>query len=366
VGAQPRQYSRGGGLIAPLARAAALAGLLCLPLPAGIAEAQSPDEGQALDVRRLSPEQRRRLLAGETIGYRVTESGETELGAGVAMYLPVPLARVAEALSSPDIVLKEPSITAWGPLAPGATAAALAGYTLAAAEVAEAQDAFDAVAGGRLNLSPAEIEAFRAARPARGADRATVAEAGAARWRALLLQRAQTFQARGLDGVAPYARRGGASDPAAVLRVAAADARIVAHLMPRLADALLRYPAEQSSTAINQLYWVKRQVQGRPDPILIHHLVDVSPPLALYVERHVYVGHTYNASQILSGAVPYEDGALVFSSNRVSTDQVTGLGGELKRVIGRRQLRGEIVKRFDRIRAALVTPAAAPERMESP
>ena len=353
-------------MFARLSRAAALAGLLCLPLPAEAADAPSADESQALDVRRLSPEQRRRLLAGETIGYQVAESNETELGAGVAMYLPVPLSRVAEVLTSPDIVLKEPSITAWGPLAPGATVAALAGYKLAAGEVAEAQDAFDAVAGGRLNLSAPEIEAFRGARPARGADRAAVAESGAAQWRALLLQRAQAFQARGLDGMAPYARRGGVSDPAAVLRVAAGDARIVGHLMPRLAEALLRFPAEQSSTAISQFYWVRRQVQGRPDPILIHHLVDVTPQLALYVERHVYVGHSYNASQILSGAVPYEDGVLVFSSNRVSTDQVAGLGGELKRVIGRRQLRGEIVKRFDRIRAALVKPTAPPERMESP
>jgi hypothetical protein len=352
-------------MLARLSRAAALAGLLCLPLPAWPADAPT-DDGQALDVRRLSPEQRRRLLAGDTIGYQVTESTETELGAGVAMYLPVPLARVAEALTSQDIVLKEPSITAWGALAPGATVAALAGYKLAAGEVAEAQDAFDAVAGGRLNLSAPEIEAFRAARPARGADRAAVAEGGAAQWRALLLQRAQAFQTRGLDGMAPYARRGGLSDPAAVLRVAAGDARIVGHLMPGLADSLLRFPAEQSSTAISQFYWVRRQVQGRPDPILIHHLVDVTPQLALYIERHVYVGHSYNASQILSGAVPYEDGVVVFSSNRVSTDQVAGLGGELKRVIGRRQLRGEIAKRFDRLRAALVKPAAPPERMESP
>jgi hypothetical protein len=35
-------------------------------------------------------------------------------------------------------------------------------------------------------------------------------------------------------------------------------------------------------------------------------------------------------------------------------------------VIGRRQLRGEIVKRFDRIRAALIKPTAPPERVESP
>jgi len=92
----------------------------------------------------------------------------------------------------------------------------------------------------------------------------------------------------------------------------------------------------------------------------------VTQALALYVERQFYVGSSYNASQILCAAIPYEDGVLIVSSNRVSTDQVAGLGGELKRTIGRRQLRGEIVKRFDRIRAALGRPVGPPERVESP
>jgi hypothetical protein len=38
----------------------------------------------------------------------------------------------------------------------------------------------------------------------------------------------------------------------------------------------------------------------------------------------------------------------------------------MKRLIGRRQLRSEIVKRFDRIRAALVRPLGPPDRVESP
>lgn len=349
-----------------LGRAAVLAGLLFLPGPAWAADAPGAEEGQALDVRRLSPEQRRRLLAGDTIAYQVIETSETELGAGVAMYLPVPLARAAEVLTSPDVVLKDPSITASGLIPVDATPATLRGLKLASGEIGEAQDVLDAVAGPRFNLAPPEIEAFRAAKGMpRETDRGAIQEAAAGQWRVLLLQRAQAFQARGLDGIAPYARRSGTSDPAALLRVAAGDARIIAHLAPRLGDALLRYPAEQSPTAMSQLYWVKRQVQSRPTPIVLQHLVDVSPAVALYVERQIYVGHTYNASQILSAAVPYEDGVLILSSNRVSTDQVAGLGGEMKRMIGRRQLRAEIVKRFDRIRAAFVRPPP-PVRVESP
>ncbi len=354
-------------MLARLGRAAALAGLLVLPDPAWAADAPASEEGQALDVRHLAPEQRRRLLAGETIAYPVLETSETELGAGVAMYLAVPLSRAAEVLTSPDVILKDPSITASGLIPAGATVAALHGFKLASGEIGEAQDALDAAAGSRFNMAPPEINVFRAAKgTVRSNDRAGVLDVAAGQWRALLLERAQAFQTRGLDGVTPYARRSGTTDPAALLRVAAGDARIIASLAPRLGEALLRYPAEQSPTAISQVYWVKRQVQGRPTPLLIQHLVDVTPALAVYVERQFYVGNTYNASQILCAAVPYEDGVLILSSNRVSTDQVAGLGGEMKRLIGRRQLRSEIVKRFDRIRAALVRPLGPPDRVESP
>jgi hypothetical protein len=354
-------------MLARLGRAAALAGLLVLPDPAWAVDAPTSEEGQALDVRRLAPEQRRRLLAGDTIAYPVLETSETELGAGVAMYLAVPLSRAAEVLTSSDVILKDPSITASGLIPAGATVAALHGFKLAAGEIGEAQDALDAAAGARFNMAPPEITVFRAAKgTVRSTDRAAVLDAAAGQWHALLLERAQAFQVRGLEGIAPYARRSGTTDPAALLRVAAGDARIIASLAPRLGEALLRYPAEQSPTAISHIYWVNRQVQGRPTPLLIQHLVDVTPALALYVERQFYVGNTYNASQILCAAVPYEDGVLILSSNRVSTDQVAGLGGEMKRLIGRRQLRSEIVKRFDRIRAALVRPLGPPDRVESP
>ena len=345
-------------------RVAALAALLWLAGP--VQAADTPSE-EGLDLHQLTPDQRRHLAAGETIAYQVPESGDTELGAGVAMYLPVPIARVAEILTSSEIVLQDAGIVVSGPIAADATSSAAVGFRLSGSESGEAQEALDASPGSRFNLSTTEIEGFRATRATlRSSDRSAAVEAANGQWRALLFQRWQAFQARGLDGIAPYARSRGVSDPAALLRVAAGDARILATYAPRLADALLRYPVEQSSTARSQFYWVKRQVQGRPTAILIHHLVDVGPTLALYVERHVYVEHTYNASQILSAAVPYESGVLIFSSNRVSTDQVAGLGGDMKRMIGRRQLRGEIVKRFERIRAAVLRVTPPPVRVESP
>ena len=356
-------------MLARPGRAAGLAGLLvmlavCWP---SLARAADPaDDGQSLDVRRLSADQRRRLLAGETITYAVPETSDVELATGVAMYLPVPLARAAEVLTSSDLVLGDASITASGPIAGDATPASLHGFKLATDELAEAQEVLAATTGARFNLSPAEIEGFHTARAAmRAGDRGSALNAAAGQWRVTLLERARAFRARGLEGVAPYARRGGTADPAALLRVAAGDARIAAPVAPRLGAELLRYPADQSRTATSQFYWVKRDVQNRPDPIVIHHLTDVTSAAALYVERQIYVGHTYNASQVLCVAVPYEDGVVILASSHVATEQITGLGGDVKKLIGRRQLRGEIVKRFDRIRAALARPGV-PTQVQSP
>jgi hypothetical protein len=61
---------------------------------------------------------------------------------------------------------------------------------------------------------------------------------------------------------------------------------------------------------------------------------------------------------VLCVAVPYEDGVVILASSHVATEQITGFGADMKKLIGRRQLRGEIVKRFDRIRTALVRPVA--------
>ena len=123
------------------------------------ADSSATEEGQTLDVRHLSPEQRRRLLAGDTIAYQVLETSETEIGAGVAMYLSVPLGRAAEVLTSPDVVLKDPSITSSGLIPAPATAAALQGFKLASGEMGEARDVLEAEAGLRFNFTLAESEA---------------------------------------------------------------------------------------------------------------------------------------------------------------------------------------------------------------
>jgi hypothetical protein len=143
------------------------------------------------------------------------------------------------------------------------------------------------------------------------------------------------------------------TDPAGELRRAASDADGLGPYGPEVEQALLRYPAAQLAHVVNRCYWVKRQVQGRPTMSLLHQMVVTSPDIAIHVERYFYVSHSYNAAQIITVAVPYQDGAVVLATSRFSTDEVLGMGNQLKRAIGRNQLRDEMRKRLQAVRASL-------------
>jgi hypothetical protein len=314
------------------------------------------------DLRQLSADDRRRLLAGETVSFSVAERTDRDLAAGVVLYLPLSAARVGEYLAEAELAVREPGVSAWALLPERATPEDLGRLRFGAAET---EELLDARPGSVWNLSNGEIEAIRALRPAlAGSARAGLAQASTSlQYRKLLLHRAQAYRTGGLGGIEPYARRGGAvTDPAAELRLAAEDARPLAAVAPTLPDALLLYPSLQHGGRASQIYWVERHLQGRVAPVLVHQLIEVRPELALHVERHFFVAHSYNSSQTMTGALPWGSGCLVFTVSRVSTDLVAGLGGEVKHSVGRRQLRGDLTGRVERIRAALTkaTPPQAP------
>jgi len=76
-------------------------------------------------------------------------------------------------------------------------------------------------------------------------------------------------------------------------------------------------------------------------------MVMTGPDLVVHVERYFYVGHSYNAAQIITGAFTYQEGTVLFATSRFSTDEVLGLGNQLKRTVGRSQLRDEMRKRLE-------------------
>ena len=59
--------------------------------------------------------------------------------------------------------------------------------------------------------------------------------------------------------------------------------------------------------------------------------------------------------QTLTWALAYEDATMVVSTTRVSTDEVLGVGSQLKRSVGRGQVRDEMRTRLERLRSAYVS-----------
>ena len=346
-----------------MVRAGAI-GLLAIDLTTALAgpgvatAAETRDAGEILDLLQISAGDRSRLVWGEILPYAVTEHSERELGVGLAMFVPAPVSQLAQHLMAGQLIAQDLTISAYGLIPDGAMPEALPGVRFSGGERDEAESLLVAAPGSRFNLSAAEIEALRALRTSAGASAKTrVAELVSDEYRRLLRERWQAYRQGGLAAVAPYARSGGTvTDPAADLRLAASDADRLARDGAALREALLRYPAAQPRWAVNRFYWIKRQVQRRPMLSLLHQLVMSDPDVIVHVERYFYVGHSYNAAQIITGAVLYQDGAVVFATSRFSTDEILGVGSPMKRAIGRAQLKDEMRKRLDHLRASLSRP----------
>jgi len=321
----------------------------------------------ALEVQenlQIPLEQRRRIARGEVVTFSVVEHSEREVAAGIAFTLPTPAAQLAQYLASGQLIAHDATIIDFG-LVPLDAPSPLVGPTFGANERDEATNLLEAGPGTRFNLSTGEIESLRSARGAAGGSSPDALEVASGTFRRLLSERVQSYRQGGLTAIAPYARAGGAvTDPTVELRLAIPDAERIGRSGAELHQALLRYPADQPSQVASQMYWVKRRVQRRPHLSLLHRMVVVSDGFTFHLERYFYAEHSFNSMVILTAAFPVQEGTLLVASTRVSTDEVLGVGSQLKRSVARGQVRDEMRARLERVRS-LLTPSR-PAGTESP
>jgi hypothetical protein len=318
---------------------------------------------EAQDLLQIPVDQRRRLLRGEIISYPLTENDPREIGVGLAVIVPAPASQIAQYLASGQIIAQDPSIGEFAPLPEELPSGSMVGPGFTPGERDEALSLLEATPGTRFNLSLAEIEALRTARGSGGSSSKTgAADIASDSYRRLLGLRVQSYRQAGLAGIAPYARAGGAvTDPAIDLRLAVSDAERIGRAGTEFREALQRYPADQPPQLVSQVYWVKRRVQRRPHMSLLHRMVATGESPAIHLERYFYVGHSFNSMQALTWALAYESGTMVFLTARVSTDEVLGVGNQLKRSVARGQVRDEMRTRLERLRSAFTGRPAVPE-----
>jgi len=297
-----------------------------------------PTAEELLQELQLSDNDRQSIREGNIVTWSTTEGSDRELALGMALLAKtkpaslVPIFREAAAFKNVS------SITAYGKIEGEGTVADFAGVKLALNGEKEGRRYLEAEPGDELNLDTKEIAAFRALKAA-SKDGAVPIQKVEALIREGLLARYQAYHAKGLAGIAPYARKGGGQTfPSDELSIATEESTLVAKYLPSVYHALLKYPSIKSKEADEfeeQFYWLTIEVFGRPTFGLSHHLRFRIGEAIVIVDRHYYASHDYNALQQGALALPTKDYTMVTFLSRVSTDQVAGFGSSVKHPVSR-------------------------------
>ena len=221
-------------------------------------------------------------------------------------------------------------------------------------ESAEVKKFIEFKGGSAFNFSQDEIKRIQAIDSRNSA----VREKASTLLRRILLERYLSYSMRGLEAVKPYDRsRGKRSLPRRELTVAVGSIKLLENHFPDFYLSLLKYPQEGSKGVKNEFYWFKNNMDDRPAFQLSHYMADLRQQSAIIAELQFYVEHTYNSMLTIIGCVPYENGTVVFCTNRTFTDQVAGFGSSLKRSVGRRRIEEAISDHFAKLRNMLESRA---------
>jgi len=311
---------------------------------------------QVLADLNLPTDAAARIRRGEMVHSDPKESSEREMAVGLTFLVQQPVAEVLQAFRAAVDLKADPQLSASVPIRGPGTPADFASLVLEPAGIAEANRYLTASPGDTLNLSADEIRAFEALASAGGEPKPQVEE----QLKRLLLARYQAYLARGLSGMAPYERRSGPCEPSAELRRASDAARLLKLHAPALQQLLLSYPEGKPAGLEEQFYWLRYDLDGRPNYTLRHRLTLPVGEVFTVADREFYVSHGYNTSQAFAGLIPVPEGTVVVYRSRVSTDQVAGFGSSVKKGIGRNVMAKQLTDIFERSRGSFQQRRSAP------
>jgi hypothetical protein len=324
-----------------------LAGVLAALAAAGPARAVSFD--QIARELSLSADERAQLASGAAVTREVKASNARELAVGLAIRIPGPPATLAKSLLEGLALKENPDILEKGPIQSGS----LAEFAGVHIDADTARTYLAAAPGSALNLSSAEIAVFHglAGQPAAQSDPVGAVEPAL---REQLLGRYRAYRAKGLAGIAPYARGGSKeSRPAEDLAAATSASRLFIRYAPGMAHVLATYPASRPPELVEQFRWLRYRAHGS-EPFVLSQYLELQDGSAWSVAaRQFYVSTSYNAEQNIALLVPTDDGATVaIQLGRVSTDQITGFGASARRSIGSRLMADTLAKLAEAVAGA--------------
>ncbi len=315
--------------------------LLLVSLYAASATGQTVVQGKPLNAEymiqesRLSDEMIESLMGGEIITGFAPDVTDDNLIAVLLAWYPASVAETVEVLERVVGDIGEGQL--------------LAGYQLEsdkpfpdvgfdASELDEVKALLRFTGGDRFQLSSAEIAVFQQLAKQYGRDADAARPAVSSAYRQMLEGRYRNYLAAGLDGMDTYKGKGRTViDPAAGLQAIVAELRELEEYYPVFYRNLANYPDGPEGVE-HEFYLDKKQIQNRPNFVLVHRMVESAPDHALVVQREFYVGHTYKSLQGSVVFLPYRDGTLVMMGTDTFLDRVAGFGSSIAKPIGRRKV----------------------------
>jgi hypothetical protein len=295
----------------------------------------------------FKPEDEEKLLSGEVISVSLPETTDKMLAEAFAIYAPMYAYNVADLALSERVFEGDTLVIASGRIDPLKIEASLSKAKFTGVDAEELKQLISFSGGEAFNLSTKEIAKLKASVTSGN----TSAKALSKVYRDILAGRIKAYLKSGIQGIAPYDRGKGIETSVASDLEAMTKASHLSRDAPGLYRSFLYYPKNQSPHLKHGFFWVKRKIQNRPAFVLEHRILEKSPAGLVILRRELFVGHSYNAAQAISGAYTISNkGMLFFSALRSTSDQLAGTTNGKRRALARKLMRDEQVTRFKSLR----------------
>lgn len=319
--------------------------------PAAAQEATPPTIDDLMTRLGYSEQDRSTLMSGGIVATDMNRTRDDQLIAAAAVFLPVPVESVLATLRSGEGLRQDPAVLALGTLGPTLDPAEWQDLAFGESDRSEAARLLGFTGGKAFNLGEDEIATLRSKLDGVSARAPEMLETVSAAYREILGARYQAYRQRGLEGIADYQQGRTTLEPASQLSdVAGTAENFLSSYFPEFWTAFSGFPETESPGIENAFYWLKREVEGRPDFILMHDMTAGNADYVLLSRREYFVGHTYESLQVIALALPVETGVAVFYVNTAFTDQITGFFSGVALGVGQGRMRDDLTKFFSGVR----------------
>ncbi len=327
---------------------------LALVLQAAQATAQDrnpPSVEELMSNLGYSDQDRSTLLSGGIVATDLDPIRDDQLIAAAAVYLPVTVDAILTTVRNGDGLREDPSILAMGVLGPTLDLGEWQDLKFGEPDRAEAERLLGFTGGSDFNLAEDEIAVLRAKLDGLSKNAPEMLGTVSAAYREILIGRYEAYFRRGLDGVAEYRHGGTTLKPARQLSeiVVQTEPFLSSHF-PEFWAAYSSFPEVENPEIANRFYWLKREVEGRPEFVLMHEMSAGNADYTLLSRREYFVGHTYESLQVIAVALPVDTGSAVFYVNTAFTEQITGFFSGVALSVGQGRMKDDLTEFFAGVR----------------